>query len=152
MTMIFALIIVCVFVFLAVANKKRNNSPKSERFFSRIVEHEYFCTKDNGEYIGVWPKNQNFCECMEFEIAGITYRESIDNYLGEFVGTLNPEPTNPYDANAIKILAPDGHHVGYVPKDLTNDVRRHRTLPCKCYVYIGKNSDSIYFSCCYIKI
>ena len=51
--------------------------------------------------------------------------------------------------NAIKVLTGDGHHVGYVPKDITNEVRKETTLPSHCYCYIGVN-DTTYFSCCYI--
>lgn len=53
------------------------------------------------------------------------------------------------DENAIKILAHDGHRVGYVPKDQTKYVRDFTSLPCPCYCYIGCNEDH-YFSCCYI--
>jgi hypothetical protein len=60
-----------------------------------------------------------------------------------------PEPSNPYDSNAIKILAADGHHVGYVPKDTTDEIRQNSTLPCTCYCYIGCNGGT-YFSDCYI--
>ena len=86
---------------------------------------------------------------IEFPIAGITHRENIGNYIGEHLGTLEEEPDNPYDANAIKILAADGHHLGYVPRDNIFDVRKFTSLPCKCYVYIGEN-DGIFFSDCYI--
>lgn len=34
---------------------------------------------------------------------------------------LEPEPTNQYDPHAIKIVH-DGHHVGYVPRDLSQEV------------------------------
>jgi hypothetical protein len=61
---------------------------------------------------------------------------------------LEPEPSNPHDPNAIKVIAEDGHHVGYVPKDMTAQIRRYFTLPCPCYFYIGKNADS-YYSLCY---
>ena len=117
-----------------------------------VQELEYFCIKDKGYHVSVWPKDagmQNL-DYLDFPIAGITYREKIDNYLGECVGTLEEEPDNPYDSNAIKVLAGDGHHVGYVPRDTIFDVRKFTTLPCKCYVYIGEN-DGVYFSDCYIK-
>ena len=116
-----------------------------------IQELQYFCTKDSGYYVSVWPKNQKTGDYLEFEIAGMSYRENIDSYLGEHSGILEAEPTNPYDANAIKILAEDGHHVGYVPKDMTARVREFSTLPCRCYFYIGEN-DGSYYSDCYIKI
>ena len=117
-----------------------------------IQELQYFCLKDKGYHVSVWPKDagmQNL-DYLDFPIAGITYREKIDNYIGECVGTLEEEPDNPYDSNAIKVLAGDGHHLGYVPRDYIFDVRKFTTLPCKCYIYIGEN-DGVYFSDCYIK-
>ena len=116
-----------------------------------IQELQYFCIKDKGYHVTVWPKDNRIGEVLEFTIAGMSYRDDIDDYLGEHVGTLEAEPTNSYDSNAIKILAEDGHHVGYVPKDMTAEVRNHTQLPCKCFFYIGEN-DSTYFSNCYIKI
>lgn len=114
-----------------------------------VQELKFFCIKDKGYHVSVWPKDQSFLDIVEFNIAGMSYRDNIDNYLGEFHGTLEPEPTNPYDSNAIKVLAPDGHHVGYVPKDMTEEVRKYTTLPCECFCYIGENG-GIYFSDCYI--
>ena len=77
-----------------------------------VQELQYFCIKDKGYHVSVWPKGQKTGGYVEFYIAGIDYRENIDNYLGEFKGTLEAEPTNEYDPNAIKVLATDGHHVG----------------------------------------
>ena len=116
-----------------------------------VQELQYFCLKDKGYHVTVWPKNNRIGEVLEFTIAGMSYRDNIDDYIGEHVGTLEPEPTNPYDSNAIKILAEDGHHVGYVPKDMTAEVRKSATLPSTCYFYIGEN-DGTYFSDCYIKL
>lgn len=121
-----------------------------------IQELQYFCIKDKGYHVSVWPKDagmQNI-DYIEFNIAGMSHRENIGSYLGEHIGTLEPEPTNPYDANAIKILAPDGNHVGYVPKDMTTRVREFTTQPCKCYFYIGNYFDAEgihYYSDAYIK-
>lgn len=116
---------------------------------SPVQELQYFCIKDKGYHVSVWPKDYNHFDMIRFNIAGIEYRDNIDEYLGESVGVLEAEPTNPYDPNAIKILAHDGHHVGYVPKDMTNEVRNFTQLPCKCFCYIGENNE-IYYSCCYI--
>ena len=110
---------------------------------------QYFCVNDKGYHVSVWPKNYSQFDVVEFNIAGLTHRDNIDNYLGEFVGILQPEPTNPYDNNAIKVLASDGHHVGYVPKDMTAEVRTNSDLPCACFCYIGDNNGK-YFSDCYI--
>lgn len=110
----------------------------------------YFCIKDKGYHVTVWPKGQKIPDYLEFDIAGMSFRGNLDNYIGEHAGTLESEPTNEYDANAIKILAEDGHHVGYVPKDMTGAVRDFATLPCACYFYIG-NNDGTYYSDAYIK-
>ena len=133
--------------------------PKAPPFNIKVIVGEgsdapvqnikYFCIKDKGYHVSVWPKDQLVGDYLEFPIAGISHRENIGNYLGEHLGTLEEEPDNPYDANAIKILAGDGHHLGYVPMDQTQHVRNFTTLPCPCYIYIGKN-DEIYFSDCYI--
>ena len=116
-----------------------------------VQELQYFCIKDKGYHVSVWPKDNRIGEVLEFTIAGTSYRGNLDEYLGEHVGTLEAEPTNPYDANAIKILAEDGHHVGYVPKDMTAEVRKSATLHSTCYFYIGEN-DGTYFSDAYIKL
>ena len=110
---------------------------------------QYFSIKDKGYHVSVWPKDHSQFDIVEFNIACLSYRDNIDNYLGEFKGTLEAEPTNAYDPNAIKVLAADGHHVGYVPKDMTAEVRNNFTLPCSCYCYIGNNNGT-YYSDCYI--
>lgn len=114
-----------------------------------IQELQYFCIKDKGYHVSVWPKDYNQFEVVQFNIAGMSYRENIDEYLGEFKGTLEAEPCNAYDPNAIKVMASDHHHVGYVPKDMTAEIRNSATLPCHCFCYIWKNNDT-YFSDCYI--
>lgn len=43
----------------------------------------------------------------------------------------------------------NGNHVGYVPKDMTAEIRNSATLPCHCICYIWKNNDT-YFSDCYV--
>ena len=116
------------------------------------VQHlRYFCIKDKGYHVSVWPKNEGIqgVDYLEFPIAGITHGEHVDEHLGEFAAILEPDPTNPYDQNAIKIVTHEGHRVGYVPKDQTQYVRDFSTLPCRCYCYIGTN-DGHYFTDCYI--
>ena len=118
-----------------------------------VQELQYFCIKDKGYHVSVWPKDQGFqgIDYIEFDIAGITHGEHVDDHLGEFAANLVPEPTNPYDANAIKIVTGNGHRIGYVPKDMTQSVRDFVVkLPCQCYCYIGTN-DGTFFTDCYIK-
>lgn len=126
----------------------RNGDPIKE---PEVKHLEYFCIKDKGYHVSVWPKEQGIGECLQFVIAGINHVDDIDNYLGEFVGTLVADPSNPYDPNAIKILTNDGHRVGYVPKDQTKRVRDFTTIPCSCYCYIG-NNNGYHYSCCYVTI
>lgn len=114
-----------------------------------VQKIKYFCIKDKGYHVSVWPKDYSQFDIVEFNISGMSHREGIDDYIGEFKGTLVPEPDNPYDSNAIKVLAADGHHVGYVPKDMTSEVRKNADLPCPCFCYIGCN-EGVYFSDCYI--
>ena len=114
-----------------------------------VQQLQYFCIKDKGYHISVWPKDYDQFDILEFNIAGTSHRDNIDDYIGEFVGTLEAEPANPYDSNAIKVLAADGHHVGYVPKDITDEIHEVTALPCPCFCYIGCN-DGTYFSDCYI--
>lgn len=114
-----------------------------------VQELQYFCIKDKGYHTSVWPRGHNETDVEQFPIAGLTHSERITDYLGEFKGTLAAEPDNPYDHNAIEVLAPDGHHVGYVPKNMTSTIRRYATLPCPCYCYIGMNGSTL-FSDCYI--
>ena len=115
----------------------------------QVQRLRYFCIKDKCYHVSVWPKDQGIGDYLEFPIAGITHGEHVDEHLGEFSATLEPDQTNPYDQNAIKIVTSEGHRVGYVPKDQTAYVREFSTLPCRCYCYIGTN-DGIYFSDCYI--
>lgn len=114
-----------------------------------VQELRYFCIKDKGYHTSVWPRGHHNTDVVEFSIAGVTHSIDITDYLGEFKGTLAAEPDNPYDHNAIEVLAPDGHHVGYVPKNMTSTIRKHSTLPCPCYCYIGMNGSTL-FSDCYI--
>jgi hypothetical protein len=59
-------------------------------------------------------------------IAGVRYRKGVGeklDALGEgALLKLEPEPTNEWDANAVKILADDGMHLGYVPAYLSSTV------------------------------
>lgn len=116
-----------------------------------VQELQYFCVKDKGYHVSVWPKDQGIqgLDYIEFNVAGITHGENVDDHLGEFAAILEPEPTNEYDPNAIKILANNGDRIGYVPKDRTDEVRNFTSLPCTCFCYIGEH-DGTYFTDCYI--
>ena len=60
---------------------------------------------------------------MTFSIAGINFRSGIREKLGINDIFLVPEPDNPHDPKAIKVMSSDGIHLGYVPASLTEKVR-----------------------------
>lgn len=132
-----------------MAEQMAKDEPKKKRETLR-----YFCTSDNGYgYITVWPKDQMIPDYMEFDIAGTSYRKGLMKYAGEFKGRLEEEPTNEYDPKAIKILAEDGHHIGYVPKSMTDSIRDFMPLPCTCYCYLHRRREDgkyIFFGSAYI--
>lgn len=130
---------------------KGEANPESLAQSDAVQELKYFNVKDKGYHVTVWPKNSRVGEVLEFDIAGMSYRGNLNAYVGEHAGTLEAEPDNQYDPNAIKILAEDGHHVGYVPQGMTAAVRKLTSLPCQCYFYIGSNNGT-YFSASYITI
>lgn len=89
--------------------KKKTDNPLKKGVFEVTVEEER-----NG--------------IIGFSIAGIAYRddETKDHIYSEFnfleMGddfTLEREPNNKYDKNAIKVLSKYGTHYGYVPRHLT---------------------------------
>jgi hypothetical protein len=77
-----------------------------------------------------------------FNISGINYRKNIAKYVGTFEGYLTPEPTNQFDKNAIAIFHNDGHHLGYIPADSTDDIRYlGMKFPIMIYGEIGCDYD-----------
>lgn len=80
----------------------------------------------------------NMYDELEFSIAGINYRENVEKYLGTCEVKLEPDPTNEYDPNAIKIVAADGGHLGFVPKDMVDKVRQYTSLPASGTAVISK--------------
>ena len=59
----------------------------------------------------------------DYNIAGINYRDGIADYLGDFDGYLQPDPTNEHDPNAIAVFHKDGHHLGFIPAGCTDAIR-----------------------------
>ena len=91
-------------------------------------------------------------------IAGINYRQGINRYTGRVMSVLVPEPANEFDPDAIKIVAEDRHHLGYIPTDQTDFVRSLTggTFPyrCECHIYQGEDEDDghkFFYGFVYIK-
>ena len=77
------------------------------------------------------------------KIAGINHRQEIGRYTGRVECALVPEPQNEYDPNAIKVVAFDRHHLGYIPSDMTDFVRTMagEEFPMRCTCFIKEIED-----------
>ena len=80
-----------------------------------------------------------------FKIAGINYRQGISRYVGRVACALVPEPENEYDPDAIKIVAEDRHHLGYIPSGQTDFVcsMTANEFPYRCTAFIEAHEDEI---------
>ena len=105
---------------------------------------------ENGTYTGPWPERRNdgawtsiFDDLRILSIAGINHRQGIVRYKGRNTVALVPEPQNEFDANAIKVIAEDGHHLGYIQRHQTEMVRSwaHDKFPHYCIGMILEHDD-----------
>ena len=105
---------------------------------------------EDGTYKGPWPEHRGdgawtsiFDDLRILSIAGINHRQGIDQYKGRNTVALVPEPKNEFDPNAIKVVAEDGHHLGYIHRDQTDMVRAwaHDTFPHYCICMIQEHDD-----------
>ncbi len=105
---------------------------------------------ENGTYTGPWPERRNdgawtsiFDDLRILSIAGINHRQNISHYIGRNTVALVPEPKNEFDPNAIKVIAEDGHHLGYIQRHQTEMVRSwaHDKFPKYCIARIEEHDD-----------
>ena len=84
-----------------------------------------------------------FDDLRILSIAGINHRQNIVRYKGRNTVALVPEPSNEFDPDAIKVIAEDGHHLGYIHRDQTDMVRSwaHNTFPFYCVAMIQEHED-----------
>lgn len=77
---------------------------------------------------------------LRFKIAGINYREGISDLVGKCKGYVIPDPKNEFDPNALKIITAGNVHVGFIPKDRTDDFRQFvmDKFPADVTIYITK--------------
>ena len=106
----------------------------------------------NNTYKGPWPERRDdggwlsiYDDLRILKVAGMNHRTGIGRYKGFIDVALVPEPQNEFDPNAIKVIASDRHHLGYVAahqtdfvRSLTGDKFPYR---CKCDIYEGENDD-----------
>lgn len=86
-----------------------------------------------------------FDDLRILSIAGINHRQNIVRYKGRNTVALVPEPSNEFDPDAIKVVAEDGHHLGYIHRDQTNMVRSwtRDKFPYYCVAMIQEHDDEI---------
>jgi hypothetical protein len=105
---------------------------------------------EDGTYKGPWPERRSdgawtsiFDDLRILSIAGINHRQAISHYKGRNTVALVPEPKNEFDPNAIKVIAEDGHHLGYIHRDQTDMVRSwaHEKFPHYCICMIQEHDD-----------
>lgn len=137
--------------------KKTEECPSQQSFNPNapVQELKFFCIKDKGYHVSVWPKDVYQPDFIEFDIAGIShYADAAMKNLGESMALLVAEPDNPYDPNAIRIMTANWQLLGYVPRDMTATIREHTgDLTCPCFIYIGyREDDDIFFTDAYINL
>lgn len=104
----------------------------------------------NETYQGPWPEKRGdggylslYDNLRILKIAGINYRQNIKGYTGRIESALVPDPKNEYDPDAIKVIAEDGHMLGFIRRDQTDMVRSWtgEKFPYYCRSFIHEISD-----------
>ena len=105
---------------------------------------------ESGSYTGPLPERRAdggwlsiYDNLRILKIAGINHRHGISRYVGRVECALVPEPDNEYDPDAIKIVAEDRHHLGYIPSGQTNLVcsLTANEFPYRCTAFIEQCED-----------
>ena len=115
-----------------------------------VGDEETYQSLLDDKYDGPWPQEwidggylSLYDNLRILKIAGINYRQGINRYIGRVMCALVPEPNNEYDPDAIKIVAEDRHHLGYIPTDDTDMVRSMTggDFPYRCEAHIYEAED-----------
>lgn len=120
---------------------------------ANIVGDQFVADAINtGSYTGPFPEKRSdggwlsiFDNLRILKIAGINHRSGIGKYVGRVECALVPEPTNEFDPDAIKVVAEDSHHLGYIPTEQTDFVRSlaANEFPYHCTAFIDEHEDEI---------
>lgn len=124
------IIAVCVAIYIHV--KRQGKYREQDRLAREAYEREQQEKTRLAEMEQQERERREFNEkykVLTFPIAGLNFRSGISRYIGEHEVRLVEEPDNEFDPEAIKIIAADGNHIGYVPRDRTAEVRAFAELP-----------------------
>lgn len=120
---------------------------RTEAYIQASIVHDD-ATKaalDAGTYDGPLPERRGdggwlsiYDGLRILSIAGINHRQQVDRYMGRNTVAIVPEPKNEFDHGALKVIAEDGHHLGYVGRDHQEMVRSwsHERWPYYCEAII----------------
>ena len=86
----------------------------------------------NGTYNGPIPEHivgdlwtELYPDIYTTKIAGINFRKGIKNTADTYCDcSLVEDPKNRHDPNAIKVIHSDGRHIGFIPAEYTDVVRK----------------------------
>ena len=164
------IIILCILVVLLIVKiykaTESKQMPKQKHHELSDAEHEamrqadevwdmttYFSIQ-SGEYTGPLPEHivgghwtDLYPNIYRTKIAGINFRKDAKSYVGQIIDCmLYPDPKNEYDTNAIKVVTNDYTHIGFIPADETECVRRwvNNKLPYPCRANIRERTECDY--------
>lgn len=159
---LFVVALIAIFIYAATKPSRSQNEPELQDVQptinnpnAEVQELKFFCIKDKGYHVSVWPKDVYHPDFIEFEIAGITHHADVAmKHLGESMALLVAEPDNPYDPKAIRVMTPDWQLLGYVPRGMTDIIHEHTSgSTCPCFIYIGyREDDDIFYTDAYINL
>ena len=121
---------------------------RTEAYIQASIVHDD-ATKaalDAGTYDGPLPERRGdggwlsiYDGLRILSIAGINHRQNVGRYTGRNTVAIVPEPKNEFDPGALKVIAEDGHHLGYVGRDHQEMVRSwsHERWPYYCEAVIN---------------
>ena len=115
-----------------VGDINTSSAIKSETYHGPLPEK-----RDDGGWLSIYDN------LRILKIAGINYRDGISRYVGRVNCALVPEPDNEYDPDAIKIVAEDRHHIGYIQSGQTDLVcsLTANEFPYRCTAIIEEHED-----------
>lgn len=75
-----------------------------------------------------------------FKVAGVSFhKQKVESLTEGDILTLERDPENKYDSNAVKILNPEGEMIGFVPKEFNSAIVRKFKKVSTVYTLKVKN-------------
>lgn len=136
----------------AMLDNLKNETRRIEAFIQAGIVGDTLTVSaiESGTYTGPFPERRDdggwlsiYDNLRILKIAGINHRQGISRYVGRVECALVPEPDNEYDPDAIKIVAEDRHHLGYIPSGQTDLVcsLTANEFPYRCTAFIEECDD-----------